>query len=335
MGSRCAEPASEHSSTGYLYACSPFSQPCSYFFSVSVVYFPTFNLNGLLHFLGVSFLPTFTMRVLCLHGVGSSGKMLETQLRPFLKAVDPSFDFVFVDGPFPCERGPGMAAFDGPFFSHTAGYSPEQMIEAHEHLDRTIDDLGPFDGILGFSQGGALALSYLHRKQTQNELRPFKFALIMSSVIPCSADVGVCEEVIQSLCDQTDPSAVDQDQRVFVELLDRTVGEARKNNALLPDIDPSIYEAGGEPSLAPRIMHPSFVKQKIWIPTVHVAGKKDYSFMRAMSDVAYAVCEPKLAKKMVHSGGHQPPQKPSEVKEVIRALDWAIGMSDRFAHWNL
>jgi len=47
------------------------------------------------------------MRILCLHGVGSSGKILESQLQPFMQAVDPSYEFVFVDGPFLCERGPG------------------------------------------------------------------------------------------------------------------------------------------------------------------------------------------------------------------------------------
>jgi predicted esterase len=47
------------------------------------------------------------MRVLCLHGVGSSATVLENQLRRFVQAVDPSYEFVFVDGPVPSERGPG------------------------------------------------------------------------------------------------------------------------------------------------------------------------------------------------------------------------------------
>lgn len=52
------------------------------------------------------------MRILCLHGVGSSGSICESQLGAFLKVVDPSYEFVFVDGPALCERGPGKKTPD-------------------------------------------------------------------------------------------------------------------------------------------------------------------------------------------------------------------------------
>ena len=47
------------------------------------------------------------MKILCLHGVGSSGAILERQMANLRRELDPSFDLVFVDGPFECERGPG------------------------------------------------------------------------------------------------------------------------------------------------------------------------------------------------------------------------------------
>lgn len=49
----------------------------------------------------------FRMRVLCLHGVGSSGSICQSQFEPFVKAADPSYEFVFVDGPAASIRGPG------------------------------------------------------------------------------------------------------------------------------------------------------------------------------------------------------------------------------------
>ncbi|KAL2140166.1 hypothetical protein VTI28DRAFT_4182 [Corynascus sepedonium] len=278
------------------------------------------------------------MRILCLHGVGSSGKILESQLHSFTLAVDHSYEFVFVDGPFSCERGPGIPAFlDGPFFSHTAGYSPEKMAEAHEHLEATIDELGPFDGVLGFSQGGALAISYMYKKQMQHKIQPFKFAMIMSSVIPISANLSDCESVIQRLCvrstdGNTQLSSLDHDARISTEVLERIIVEARKNRALLPNIDLSVYSAGGDVSSAPRLMHPQLLKGRIWTPTVHVTGKKDYPFMRVMSEVARGVCDPRMAKQLEHSGGHHPPQKAAEVKAVVRAMDWAITQSQRIGH---
>ncbi len=47
------------------------------------------------------------MKILCLHGAGSSGVLLEEQMANFRRELDPSFELVFVDGPFESERGPG------------------------------------------------------------------------------------------------------------------------------------------------------------------------------------------------------------------------------------
>jgi pimeloyl-ACP methyl ester carboxylesterase len=47
------------------------------------------------------------MKILCLHGAGSSGAILERQMSSLRRELDPSFELVFVDGPFECGRGPG------------------------------------------------------------------------------------------------------------------------------------------------------------------------------------------------------------------------------------
>lgn len=53
------------------------------------------------------------MKILCLHGVGSSGAILERQMANLRRSLDPSFELTFVDGPFECERGPGMRTIVG------------------------------------------------------------------------------------------------------------------------------------------------------------------------------------------------------------------------------
>ncbi|PGH17659.1 hypothetical protein AJ79_01021 [Helicocarpus griseus UAMH5409] len=284
------------------------------------------------------------MKILCLHGVGSSGSICESQFSPLLRRIDPSFELIFVDGPVECERGPGMGLhLEGPFFSHTAGYSPGAMIEALEHLDATINDLGPFDGVFGFSQGGALALSYMHQQQVSGNQAPFKFALCFSSVIPCSSDAGYCQSIIQRLCTvpwhnirvpSEDSLDLTREERQFRDLLLQTVIPARKNNALLPAYDMSVY-MNGDGSEAPRVMHPQLLREKIRTPTVHIWGKRDFDFMRNMSDAASGLCEEHLTKKLEHSGGHQPPQKDPEIKAVLRALEWAINQSERVGGLHL
>ncbi|OJD32082.1 uncharacterized protein BKCO1_4100019 [Diplodia corticola] len=287
------------------------------------------------------------MRILCLHGVGSSGAILESQLRPFMRAVDPSYEFVFVDGPVQSPRGPGMGAFhDGLFFSHTSSYSPTGMSDALSHLSDVISDLGPFDGVLGFSQGAALALSYLHQQQSRREPAPFRFALCFSSVIPCSAESEHCHGIVQRLCALPEGSRItsaypdaaaeglDADEALFVELLRRTILPAKKHNAMLPDYDIGVY-TDGDGFDAPRLMAGGLLAEKVAIPTVHVTGKRDHDFMRNMAEVAYGICDARLSRRLEHAGGHQPPQKDSEVKAAVRAMDWAIRLSERTANLRL
>jgi predicted esterase len=297
------------------------------------------------------------MRVLCLHGVGSSASICETQLRPFLRAVDSTFEFIFVDGPVLSPRGPGKnqrslhpvngadtyfaigvsADIHGPFFSHTAGYSAAEMVDAFNHLEETIHELGPFDGVLGFSQGAALTIAYMHRQEELQMMVPFGFAVCLSSVVPCSADVTYLQGTIEKLSEHrrlltvgpaTHDSTLKKEELIFINLLMKTIVPARERQAMLPDIDINLYTNGGGID-APRIMHPQLLTTRIRIPTVHVTGKRDFDFMHNMSEAAIGLCDERMVRKLQHSGGHHPPQKNAEVQALIRAMDWAIKQSQK------
>lgn len=283
--------------------------------------------------------------------------MCETQLRPFLQAVDSTYEFVFVDGPVLSPRGPGeddslshllgyadrwiatgvSADVDGPFFSHTAGYSAADMVDAFDHLEDTMDELGPFDGVLGFSQGAALTIAYMHRQQELQKAVPFGFAVCLSSVLPCSANPmylqGVIEKLSKHRLPLTDgPAALDSslssEELILLNLLMHTIIPAKKMRAMLPDIDLNHY-TDGDGVNAPRIMHAQLLKERIRIPTVHVTGKRDFDFMRNMSEAALGLCNEKMVRKLQHSGGHHPPQKDAEVQALVRAMEWAVRQSQR------
>ena len=55
------------------------------------------------------------MRILCLHGYGTSPAILRHQLDAFIRAADPSYEFVFLEGENECPpaRGKGSSAFMG------------------------------------------------------------------------------------------------------------------------------------------------------------------------------------------------------------------------------
>ncbi|PVI02665.1 DUF341 domain protein [Periconia macrospinosa] len=278
------------------------------------------------------------MKILCLHGVGSSALILENQLRQLMSAVDPSYEFVFVDGPIPSERGPGVQAYiEAPFYSHTAGYSIEDMNEATQHLSDTFDELGPFDGVLGFSQGAALVTSWLHKQLQNHQKPPVRFALLFSSVMPCAATPSSCEDAVHQLLVRgqsveneglvKEPS-LSREERLFVQLLHQTIIPSKKQRQMLPDYDLSVYSEGDGLD-APRLMHPQLIQERILIPTIHVTGKRDQHYMRAMSEVAYGLYDGRMTKKLEHSGGHEPPQKITEIKAVIRALEWALRQAEQ------
>ncbi|KAK1143255.1 hypothetical protein N8T08_006955 [Aspergillus melleus] len=105
------------------------------------------------------------MRFLCLHGQGTSSDVLKTQiasLRYQLDATD-SHEFDFIDGAvlWPPARsirevfGDEVESFS--YFDESAA----SILGAVVDLAQYIDSHGPFDGVIGFSQGAVLAATLI------------------------------------------------------------------------------------------------------------------------------------------------------------------------------
>ncbi|ORY03828.1 serine hydrolase FSH [Clohesyomyces aquaticus] len=123
-------------------------------------------------------------RILCLHGklgVGSNADVLFLQTRTLRSQLDTTFRFVFANGPFFCEPGPGMLpAYGGaePFRRWLRWSSKHRVLKPKSHLEalrKCIEDAmddddqagatGAWVGLLGFSQGARLAASILFESQ--------------------------------------------------------------------------------------------------------------------------------------------------------------------------
>ncbi|KAJ8106138.1 hypothetical protein ONZ43_g7165 [Nemania bipapillata] len=277
------------------------------------------------------------MKILCLHGVGSSGAILEAQMANLRRELDPSFELVFVDGPFEHERGPGIPEYQtGPFFSHTEGYSPVHIAQAVDHLKTILEEEGPFDGIFGFSQGAALTLSYFYQEQAADNAPCVKFACLFSTAVPCSPDIETGVAVISKLqtleYDITDrarrPSrcGLTDTEKEFVEVLQRTVVDAAIHDPLFPWTDMDIYRHGEQDAI-PRVLCPALLSQKIQVPTIHVWGRNDYKYMIKMAELARSLCEDSMVKTVLHTGFHDVPKRQPEIKAVLRTIDWAMAQA--------
>ncbi|XP_020255851.1 esterase AGAP003155-like [Asparagus officinalis] len=102
-------------------------------------------------------------RVLCLHGFRTSGEIMKKQiLGKWPDQVTARFDLVFADAPFPAEGKSDVdGIFDPPYYEW---FQFDKEFLEYRNFDEClqyIEDLmikeGPFDGLMGFSQGAILS----------------------------------------------------------------------------------------------------------------------------------------------------------------------------------
>ncbi|CAK9072806.1 Esterase OVCA2 (Ovarian cancer-associated gene 2 protein homolog) [Durusdinium trenchii] len=120
----------------------------------------------------------FMGRFLCFHGKGSSGALLRERLSPLAREVD----LVCVDAPHRLGDGyawwhlpPGERSFTTPVFDGWA--------ETVEYVRKVWAEQGPFDGMLGFSQGAILIAALV----ALGELRPGQPLASCRRLVLCGA----------------------------------------------------------------------------------------------------------------------------------------------------
>mmetsp|Transcript_21755 Transcript_21755/g.30261 ORF Transcript_21755/g.30261 Transcript_21755/m.30261 type:complete len:260 (+) Transcript_21755:173-952(+) len=138
------------------------------------------------------------LRVLCLHSFRTSGEILKTQLSMagFQKNLDHLMELEFVNAPHKCteeeeQRIPALLRkiFEGPYYEWwnalEGGAVYAGWEESVELVRQTLIHSGPFDGVLGFSQGGSLASLICHMQQSGapqlSGAPPLSFAILMSA----------------------------------------------------------------------------------------------------------------------------------------------------------
>nr|XP_017254166.1 PREDICTED: uncharacterized protein LOC108224120 isoform X2 [Daucus carota subsp. sativus]XP_017254167.1 PREDICTED: uncharacterized protein LOC108224120 isoform X2 [Daucus carota subsp. sativus] len=127
-------------------------------------------------------------KFLCLHGFRTSGHILKTQLHKWPEFVLEKLDLVFPDAPLPCTGKSGVEGiFDPPYYEW---YRPSKDCTEYTNFDGCLEYIqecmikhGPFDGLLGFSQGAFIsaALPGLQAKGLAlTEVPKIKFVIIIS-----------------------------------------------------------------------------------------------------------------------------------------------------------
>ncbi|KAL4100396.1 hypothetical protein PRIC1_008190 [Phytophthora ramorum] len=154
------------------------------------------------------------IRVLCLHGWRTSGRILERQTAALRQAFGPKAELVYIDAPW-AASGPApelVRSFygeAGPFHQWWDALKREESAEAYryegfehslDYLTGQVQALGPVDAVLGFSQGAAVAtLLTAHYLSLYGHV-PWKACVLVGGFYPRTPET-------QMLLDQAKTSA--------------------------------------------------------------------------------------------------------------------------------
>lgn len=258
--------------------------------------------------------PFTNMKILCLHGMGTNSDIYEAQMAPIIAQMDTAYEFVFVDGLIECEPADNVeGVFPAPFYCYYDKPTLEQLKAAYDLIYEVMRDEGPFDGVFGFSQGGALAASLiLHHQSTwpsRVQEDPFKFAVFMCASLPFSSTshtLRADSQYLTTICHKTGQVGI-QDwspgQRV----------EASKINGFLS------APVAGDTVL--RRYHPAREKGRIGVPTVHIIGDQD-PFAPQSALVAELCAEP--VEVIRHPLGHQLPRDNEFARKAAVSIEKGI-----------
>ncbi|XP_065870035.1 uncharacterized protein [Euphorbia lathyris] len=114
------------------------------------------------------------MKILCLHGFRTSGSFLQKQISKWDSSIFAPFHLDFPNGIFPAGGKSEIEGIFPPPYFEWFQYNEEfteytNLEECINYLCNYITKEGPFDGLLGFSQGATLA-ALLIGYQTQGKI---------------------------------------------------------------------------------------------------------------------------------------------------------------------
>ncbi|KAH8585726.1 serine hydrolase FSH [Bisporella sp. PMI_857] len=260
------------------------------------------------------------MRVLCLHGRGSSAKIFRSQTASFRKKLKSDFDFDFVDGFFPSTPAADLPLFyPPPYYSFWKNNDLESIRASHHWLKAKIQCNGPYDGVLLFSQGCAVIASFLLYSQQTNPLvpPPFKFAMFVCGGLPL--------DVVEDLGLEVSREAHEMDLRTKHQLSERThgittvkPGSDRWQRFEEAAINP--YDIMWLPNVFGLDVTQIPLDMTISIPTVHIFGSKDPRYPASLQLAHF--CDPAVRRMYDHGGGHDIPRSKVASESLAELLTW-------------
>jgi hypothetical protein len=186
-----------------------------------------------------------------------------------------------------------------PYLCWYEGGGPAEVQAAQDYLRSILDEDGPYDGVIGFSEGAALAASLL----LSSAEPPFKLAIFFNSVVP----------LVPSGSEHLGVSLGETVQGHQASYLDLLLPEGQKDSAT---------EEEKMAALSQALCFSANKCPKIPIPTVHVVGEKDPFADSSRLVVDLCACE--MAQVVFHEGGHELPRDSSVLDRCAELIETAV-----------
>ncbi|KAI5926269.1 serine hydrolase FSH [Camillea tinctor] len=249
------------------------------------------------------------MKVLCLHGQNQNGHIFKNEIESILLNYQNSgvdLDFEFLDAPLRCTDG---AVNGTPLYQYYEGLDIPKLRKAHHWLSGKLNENGPYDGVIAFSQGATLVSSYILYHQWYNHESPlsFRFAMLIGGSIPLPVlkDLGV---PVTKEAEQVVEEANSQRHQALGPL---PAHSSKARRALFNSDDCFGLNLNRVP-----------LELKIRIPTIHVWGRQDP--LLPVSIHLAGLCDPYIRKIFIHEGAHEVPKTEDNKMEVGKLLQWGL-----------
>ncbi|KAJ5336905.1 uncharacterized protein N7506_004927, partial [Penicillium brevicompactum] len=267
--------------------------------------------------------------------VWTNPEVLQYQISGLRNAADLSWEFHYLTGEVACSAAPGIeSTFSGPFYCFARDFSPEGVGASYALLEKTIEESGPFDGVLGFSQGAATAVGYLLEQKTAypDEPLPFQFLVLCSPTIPLSGDLNYSQRIFGSLGPK-DEALIRSAQDEQISQLSQAARTAlTKFNSVIDVLSPITHETrkfylDNSLSGIPCTLHPDLLPTRLPIPTLHVRGRNEPPAVRDCGMMIESFFDTTKQRVFEHTAGHDIPRTRPELGRIVSALEWVVAQS--------
>ena len=227
-----------------------------------------------------------------------------------------NIQFDFIDGPFESAPAAGVDLFyPPPYYGFWENHTLEDLRSACGWLSEYLAKKGPYDAVMGFSQGTILASSYLllHQEETPHLPPPFKIA-----IFHCGA---VSLLLLEELGFHISPEMRQRDEMSRQALSTQADSMAILNQGSDRWKGDSLTGGLSEEGLRNEITGPI----RISIPTVHIYGSKDPRYSASLQ--LAGICDPDKRRSYNHGGGHEIPRRTAVSTAIAELLEWAMEMA--------